>query len=58
LKKAGINEKVIFYGLEDIQTDNIIWKVFALIKNITPSFVQFYRLPAGKLHGVITRYEL
>ncbi len=57
LKKAGISEKVIFYGLEDIQTDNIIWKIFAFIKNITPSFVQFYRLPSGKLHGVITRYE-
>ena len=58
LKKAGIEEKSIFYGLEDINTENIIWKIFAAIKNLTPSFVQFYKLPPNKLHGVITRLEI
>jgi len=58
LKKAGIEEKSIFYGLEDINTENIIWKIFAAIKSLTPSFVQFYKLPPNKLHGVITRLEI
>jgi KUP system potassium uptake protein len=58
LKDHGIYEKTIFYGVEDILTDNLIWKTFSLIKKISPSFVQFYRLPADELHGVMTRYEM
>ncbi|MFZ5996888.1 MAG: KUP/HAK/KT family potassium transporter [Nitrospirota bacterium] len=58
LKEAGIDETVIFYGLEDISTKNIIWKIFALIKKLTPSYVQFHKLPSFKLHGVITRVEM
>ncbi len=58
LKEAGIDEKAIFYGLEDIATRNFIWKIFAMIKSLTPSFVQFYKLPSHKLHGVITRVEM
>jgi KUP system potassium uptake protein len=58
LREAGIDEEVIFYGLEDIVTKNIIWKVFAIIKKLSPTFVQFYKLPPNKLHGVITRVEI
>lgn len=58
LKEAGIDEKAIFYGLEDIATRNFIWKMFSMIKGVTPSFVQFYKLPSHKLHGVITRVEM
>ena len=58
LKKAGINEKTIFYGLEDITTTNIIWKMFSVIKKLTPTFVKFYKLPVNKLHGVVTRIEI
>jgi KUP system potassium uptake protein len=58
LKSAGIKEKTIFYGVEDIVTNNPIWKVFSMIKKITPSFVQYYKLPPEKLHGVITRFEM
>ncbi|MBI5885794.1 MAG: KUP/HAK/KT family potassium transporter [Deltaproteobacteria bacterium] len=58
LKASGINEKTIFYGLEEIATDNIIWRVFSIIKRVTPSFLQFYKLPPNKLHGVITRVEM
>jgi KUP system potassium uptake protein len=58
LKDHGIYEKTIFYGVEDILTDNLIWKTFSLIKKLSPSFVQFYRLPADELHGVMTRYEM
>jgi len=54
-EKAGINGKVIFYGIEDISTDNIIWKIFSVMKKLTPSFVQFYSLPPSKLHGIIMR---
>ncbi len=58
LREAGIDEKTIFYGLEDIVTRNIIWKVFSIIKKVTPTFVQFYQLPPHKLHGVLTRVEM
>ena len=58
LKKEGIYEKTIFYGIEDIFTNNIIWKVFSIIKKLSPSFVQFYRLPPEELHGVMTRFEM
>lgn len=58
LRANGIQEKVIFYGVEDIVTSNFIWKLFALIKKIAPNFVQFYRLPVNKLHGIITRLNI
>jgi len=58
LREAGIQEKTIFYGVEDILPSNIIWQVFAVIKRLTPNIVQFYKLPYNKLHGVVTRIEL
>jgi len=58
LKDNGITEKTIFYGIEDIFTNNLIWKVFSVIKKLSPSFVQFYRLPPEELHGVMTRFEM
>jgi KUP system potassium uptake protein len=58
LQMNGIREKVIFYGIEDINTRNPVWKVFSLIKKLTPNFVQFNKLPASRLHGVVTRVEM
>lgn len=58
LKLAGINEKTIFYGLEEIVTSNFIWQIFSVIKKLTPTFLIFYKLPTNKLHGVITRVEM
>jgi KUP system potassium uptake protein len=58
MKQSGIDEKTIFYGLEDIAARNIVWKIFSLIKRISPTFIQFHKLPASKLHGVVTRVEL
>jgi len=58
LKASGIDEKAIFYGLEDIVTENIIWKIYSTIKKLTPAFVQFYKLPSHKLHGVLSRVEM
>jgi len=58
LKKAGINEKGIFYGLEEISTRNIFWKIFSMMKRLAPPFVHFHDLPPNKLHGVVTRIEL
>jgi KUP system potassium uptake protein len=58
LKESGVNEKTIFYGLEDIVTDNFIWKIYSTIKRLTPAFVQFYKLPSQKLHGVVSRIEM
>ncbi len=58
LKDNGILEKVIFYGIEDIATGNPFWKVFSTLKKLTPNFVQFNKLPAAKLQGVVTRVEM
>jgi len=58
LRENGITEKVIFYGVEDISTNNIVWKIFSMIKRQTPNFVQFNKLPADKLQGVVTRVEM
>ncbi|MBT0665041.1 KUP/HAK/KT family potassium transporter [Geobacter pelophilus] len=58
LKDNGIQEKVIFYGVEDIATNNIFWRLFSFIKKVTPNFVQFNKLPASKLQGVVTRVEM
>jgi KUP system potassium uptake protein len=58
LKDHGIDEKVTFYGIEDIVTDNIIWKAFAVIKALSPAIVQFYDLDPQKLHGVITQVKI
>lgn len=58
LKALNIEEKVIFYGVEDIETDNFFWHIFSVIKKITPTFVSFYKLPVHKIHGVITQVKL
>jgi len=58
LRENGIREKVIFYGIEDIATGNPAWRIFAILKKLTPNFVQFNQLPASKLQGVVTRVEM
>ncbi len=58
LKGAGVDEKAIFYGLEDIITKKPQWRILSIIKRLSPTFVRFYKLPAHKLHGVISRVEM
>ena len=58
LREAGISEKTIFYGVEEIVSSNILWQTFSIIKRLTPNIVQFYKLPANKLHGVVTRMQM
>ena len=58
LKEAEIDEKTIFYGMEDIVTSHIFWRIFAAIKRLTPSVVKFYKLPSDRIHGVVTRVDL
>lgn len=58
IKEHGIQEKVIFYGVEDIITRNPIWHLFSLIKQVTPNFVQFSKLPPSRLQGIVTRVEM
>ncbi|AJY71889.1 potassium transporter Kup [Geobacter sulfurreducens] len=58
LKENGIQEKVIFYGVEDISTRNPFWRFFSVLKKLTPNFVQFHKLPASRLQGVVTRVEM
>ena len=58
IKQHEISEKVIFYGVEDIVTRNPFWRIFSLIKRITPNFVQFSKLPPSRLQGIVTRVEM
>lgn len=58
LRSAGIEAQVIFFGMHEIITKNPIWKVYATIDRLTPSFAQFYQLPQHKLHGVVTLVHL
>ncbi|MGB5529490.1 MAG: KUP/HAK/KT family potassium transporter [Ignavibacteriaceae bacterium] len=57
-KQTGISEKVIFYGVDDIKTNKFVYRIYAFIKKITPSFASFYNFPYNKMHGVVTRHEL
>jgi len=58
LSEAEIEEKTIFYGMEDIVTTHAVWRIFAAIKRLAPSVVQFYQLPPDRIHGVVTRVEM
>jgi KUP system potassium uptake protein len=58
LKEAEIEEKTIFYGMEDIVTTHAIWRIFAALKRLSPSLVQFSKLPSDKIHGVVTRIDM
>lgn len=58
LREAGIEERTVFYGLEDIITDNPLWKMFYFIKRNTPPFINFYKFAPKKLHGVLTKVVL
>lgn len=58
LKDAEIDELTIFYGMEDIVTTNVVWRIFGAIKRLSPSLVQFYKLPPDKIHGVVMRVEM
>lgn len=58
LKALDIEERAIFYGVEDIETNNFFWHIFSVIKKVTPTFVSFYKLPVHKIHGVITQIKL
>ena len=56
--QKGINERTIFYGDEEIVSKKLHWKLFALIKDISPSFASFYNFPHEKLIGVSRRVEI
>ncbi|HBH60773.1 MAG TPA: potassium transporter Kup [Nitrospiraceae bacterium] len=58
LREAGIDERAVYYGMEDISATNIFWKIFALIKRVSPTFIKFYEFPPEKLHGVITKVNM
>jgi KUP system potassium uptake protein len=58
LKSKNIDERTIFYGQEEIITKNPVWMLFAAIKDLSPSFVHFYKFPHQKLLGVVRRAEL
>jgi KUP system potassium uptake protein len=58
LRASGVHERAVYYGLEDISGENLVWKMFAMLKRVTPNFIQFYRFPYKKLHGVMTKIAL
>lgn len=58
LRERNIDERTIFYGDEEIVSNSFIWKVFAMIKDLSPNFVSFYNFPHEKLIGVARRAEI
>ncbi|MFA6187845.1 MAG: KUP/HAK/KT family potassium transporter [Sulfuricurvum sp.] len=58
LREKNIDERTIFYGDEEIVSDNFFWKIFAFIKDVSPNFVSFYHFPHEKLIGVSRRAEI
>ena len=58
MNEAGIKARVIFYGVEDILTTSPVWRIYAVIKKMAPSFVQFYKMPIHAVHGVISRIDM
>jgi KUP system potassium uptake protein len=56
--EVGIDEKNIFYGMEEIIPTRFVWRIFSIIKKLAPSIVQFYKLPPEKIHGVVIRVEM
>jgi KUP system potassium uptake protein len=58
LKKEEIHERTIFYGDEEIVSKHFAWKLYALVKDMSPSFVSFYNFPQEKLIGVSRRIEI
>ena len=57
-KAVKMRKKAIFYGIEDIDTKNFFWNIFAIMKSIFPSYVKFYNFPVSELHGVVTRVKM
>ncbi|MDD5406127.1 MAG: KUP/HAK/KT family potassium transporter [Sulfurovaceae bacterium] len=58
LKQKGINERTIFYGDEEIISSKFHWKLYAFIKDASPTFASFYNFPNEKLIGVAHRVEI
>jgi KUP system potassium uptake protein len=58
IRAEKITYNVIFYGVEDIITESVLWKTFSFMKKNSPSFVQYYKIPPEKLHGVVTRVAI
>jgi KUP system potassium uptake protein len=58
LEENGIQEKIIFYGVDDIVAHHPLKRLYAFMKRITPPFIHYYDLPYNKLHGVVTRIEI
>ena len=57
-KEWNFNEKVIFYGAEEIKTKKPFLKLFVLLKKIAPNWISYFDFPYNKLHGVVTRIEI
>jgi len=50
LREEGIEERAVFYGLEDIITSNPVWKIFHFIKrNTPPSLISINFLPKSSM---------
>ena len=58
LDALGLEVKTIFYGQEEIVSQSLVWNIFAMIKNLSPTFVSFYNFPRQKLIGVSNRVEI
>ena len=54
----GLHPTAIFYGAEEIVARRWPWTLYAWIRKMGSTWVQFYRMPLEVAHGVIQRVQL
>lgn len=58
IRQVGIEETTIFYGMEEIVTNNSSGRCMRLLNVSHRHLFRHYRLPPGTVHGVVTRLEM
>lgn len=58
LRNLDINERLVFYRVDNVYSENLIWKLFGLIKKFFSNFTEFYKLPPKKVYEVVVRIEI
>jgi KUP system potassium uptake protein len=57
---AGIDPRVVFYGMDRIAPKRSRWFPYAMLKRLTPIYTSHFNvtLPGAKTHGVIYRVDM
>ena len=57
---AGLDPRVIFYGMDRIASGKRRWRPYAMLKRLSPIYTSHFNitLPGTKTHGVIHRVDV